>query len=140
MNREVCETWAEALVSGDYEQGVGGLRQRPTDTYCCLGVLCDLAVKAGVIPEPSPGDHEWWYHEPGENIPALCKGEGCTGGCTVALNSSICFLPRAVVEWAGLDAIDPVLKGRAASCWNDSARSSFEFIAGLIHEELGDES
>lgn len=32
--------WVDALRSGDYTQGKGYLHQN--DTYCCLGVLCDL--------------------------------------------------------------------------------------------------
>lgn len=33
--------WLKALRSGEYTQGVGYLRTTD-DTYCCLGVLCDL--------------------------------------------------------------------------------------------------
>lgn len=52
--------WTEALRSGDYEQGQGQLRRDddgdvfgPTpleaSQYCCLGVACEIAKKAGVI-------------------------------------------------------------------------------------------
>lgn len=60
-NAEVMTKWVEALESGDYEQTKGKLhRVEPDDFegeevpagYCCLGVLCDLAVKEGVIPPP----------------------------------------------------------------------------------------
>jgi hypothetical protein len=37
---EVKELWVTALRSGTYQQGQGALRR--DDTYCCLGVLCDL--------------------------------------------------------------------------------------------------
>lgn len=44
---EVKEKWVAALLSGDYTQGHNMLRDYDGG-YCCLGVLCDLAAKAGV--------------------------------------------------------------------------------------------
>jgi len=43
----VAKKWVAALRSGKYEQGTGQLRNG--DTYCCLGVLCDVALKEGVL-------------------------------------------------------------------------------------------
>lgn len=51
MNKEVKKLWLEALRSGDYKQGCNLLRSR-NDEFCCLGVLCDLAYKAGIVEEP----------------------------------------------------------------------------------------
>ena len=39
----IKERWVAALRSGEYTQGQGSLRI--LDSYCCLGVLADLAVK-----------------------------------------------------------------------------------------------
>ena len=50
MNSEVKEQWTAALRSGEYAQDKNYLRTN--EGYCCLGVLCELAVKANVIPEP----------------------------------------------------------------------------------------
>ena len=36
--------WAEALRSGKYKQGHGGLRSEG-NRFCCLGVACDLGSK-----------------------------------------------------------------------------------------------
>lgn len=44
MNPQVKARWIEALRSGNYSQGLSCLR-RLDDTYCCLGVLCDLYLK-----------------------------------------------------------------------------------------------
>lgn len=41
MNPEWKEKWITALRSGDYSQGVGNLMGEE-DTFCCLGVLCDI--------------------------------------------------------------------------------------------------
>lgn len=41
------EKWIQALRSGDYKQGRKQLSQ--FDSYCCLGVACDLAIKEEII-------------------------------------------------------------------------------------------
>lgn len=43
MKATVKRLWVRALRSGKYEQGRGLLRDG--DTFCCLGVLCDLYLK-----------------------------------------------------------------------------------------------
>jgi len=50
MNKNISRQWTAALRSGEYKQGQGMLRNDGGD-YCCLGVLCDLARKAGVLGE-----------------------------------------------------------------------------------------
>jgi hypothetical protein len=42
MKKEVAEKWVVALRSGKYKQGSGTL-QGIARTYCCLGVLCEIA-------------------------------------------------------------------------------------------------
>jgi len=37
------ETWIQALESGEYNQGTGALHKQ--DSFCCLGVACDLYKK-----------------------------------------------------------------------------------------------
>lgn len=51
MNPEVKKLWVEALRSGEYTQGQSVLHNTETNEYCCLGVLCELAQKAGAITE-----------------------------------------------------------------------------------------
>lgn len=46
MNQEIKAQWVAALRSGEYKQGTGVLQC--DDEYCCLGILCVLARKAGV--------------------------------------------------------------------------------------------
>lgn len=45
MNSDIKKLWIAALLSGEYTQGRKVLRGAD-DTYCCLGVLCDLHRKA----------------------------------------------------------------------------------------------
>ena len=42
---EVYRLWLDALSSGHYTQEVGRLKR--LRGFCCLGVLCDLAVRDG---------------------------------------------------------------------------------------------
>lgn len=44
MNRAIAKQWVDALRSGQYKQCTGQLRTR--DTFCCLGVLCNLHAQA----------------------------------------------------------------------------------------------
>lgn len=41
MSNITLKEWTDALRSGKYQQGKNFLR-RTDNTYCCLGVLCDL--------------------------------------------------------------------------------------------------
>lgn len=46
MKKEIKEKWIAALRSGEYQQTDGYLQR--DGKFCCLGVLCDLAVKSGL--------------------------------------------------------------------------------------------
>jgi hypothetical protein len=45
VKKSIKEKWVAALRSNDYKQGIGSLRDG--DTYCCLGVLCDVVNPRG---------------------------------------------------------------------------------------------
>ena len=40
--------WVKALNSGEFKQGQMRLYDPEKNSYCCLGVLCDLALVEGV--------------------------------------------------------------------------------------------
>jgi hypothetical protein len=87
MDQAIKAQWTAALRSGEYQQGTGQLRADDADGtpwFCCLGVLCELAVKAGVIPIPSAASTrmDYWYGEGDEENNAT--------------------LPPRVHDWAGL--------------------------------------
>jgi hypothetical protein len=46
MKKEIAELWIKALESGKYKQIRRQLANK--DGYCCLGVLCELAIENGV--------------------------------------------------------------------------------------------
>jgi hypothetical protein len=115
MNLQVRAMWAAALRSGDYPQGTGNLRAY--GRFCPLGVLCELAVQAGVIPPPTKGQNIWAY--------GADHGESRTS-----------YLPDAVTRWAGLGDDDPAVLAPGGrflplSHLND-AGMTFAEIADLI--------
>lgn len=58
MNQEIVDAWVERLRDGSTPQ-LRGYLGNDVGERCCLGVLCDLAVEAGIIepPEIEERDH-----------------------------------------------------------------------------------
>lgn len=84
MKQEIKTQWITALRSGQYKQAHGMLGfkdETGTVENCCLGVLCNLAVKAGVIeaPEMEDADYGTLYYDDQAEV-----------------------LPNSVMEWAEL--------------------------------------
>lgn len=120
MNPEVKKLWVDALRSGEYHQTKDRLKS--DDGYCCLGVLCELAVEAGVIPPFVNEEFGWVIHaESDSHVEAV--------------------LPWEVAEWSGLGDNNPLIQLSSydfpvpISDPND-AGMPFEEIAKLIEEQL----
>ena len=113
MNPGIRAQWCAALRSGDYQQTTRALRRN--DSYCCLGVLCDLAVRAGVIDDATP---------------ARIASDGEAG--RMQYDGTSHYLPRSVQKWAGLSANDPDVDERRSLVIVNDAGHSFAEIADLI--------
>jgi len=97
-NQTVIKQWVDALRSGEYEQTIGKLGRADNYTdhhgfkyrsgHCCLGVLCELAVKAGVADRHAPVD-------------MALSG--------IAYDGELNTLPPRVQNWAGLDSNNPTV-------------------------------
>jgi hypothetical protein len=48
MDARLKDLWLKALRSGEYPQGIGYLLG--SKGYCCIGVLCDTALKNNLVP------------------------------------------------------------------------------------------
>lgn len=126
MNPEIKAQWLEALRSGEYIQGSLRLKWKdhggPTQ-YCCLGVLCDLAEKAGVVREDS--------HR------SMFQGTKVTYISTQDLyDRSSSVLPLAVMKWAGLNSpVGQYETDEDLVTVNDNG-GSFQYIAGIIEEKF----
>lgn len=120
MNQKVKAKWTTALKSGDYQQGPYALRT-VEGKFCCLGVLCDLAEKADVIP-PAHLNEAYGNYSYGE----IRVGIGNNG-----------YLPPEVISWAGFNQEDndPVCDGRSLSSRNDDGET-FSQIADCIEANL----
>jgi hypothetical protein len=132
MNPEIKSKWLAALRSGEYEQARGGLQRilyRDNETghidcgFCCLGVLCDLAWKEDVC---------YWMDQEAVFNDQFGRA---------VYNADA--LPGPVMEWAGLDSVDPEvtfffgdLGKTTLSNLNDSFRLDFGQIADIIEENL----
>jgi hypothetical protein len=131
MNPEIKAQWVAALRSGEYKQGMGMLKTLDGE-YCCLGVLCDLAHKAGatnLVTSVSEihGTIEGYGYGPSDNI---MSDDVMTGE-----------LPEDVQAWAGLEECNPAVKdsvghGVSLISLNDSEGHTFEQIADAIERDL----
>lgn len=110
MNKEIKEKWVAALRSGEYKQGTGCLHDT-NDSYCCLGVLCDLASKEKV--------GKWERsHKDTYKYKFVCDDHDYCDG----------ILPEGVSDWAGLMTHNPSINGALLSNYNDGK-------IGLVHIE-----
>lgn len=112
MNKKIKEDWVKALRSGEYAQGKGELHNKEDNTFCCLGVLCDLYLKA----------------------------KGLTWDDKTNIGTSL--PTAVVTDWAEMPLIgkdDWKVEYKNQSRWlehlNDKEHS-FETIAKLIEEQL----
>jgi hypothetical protein len=135
VNPDIKAKWLEDLRSGNFRQGRAVLHRVTRDDngkivheFCCLGVLCEQAVAAGVVERTFVGDASgtghYRYHAPG--VDGACYGDAN-------------YLPRVVAEWAGLDThspgvVDPHSFGGSVSLadLNDSWRHDFNTLATMI--------
>jgi hypothetical protein len=125
LKPEVKKAWVQALRSGDYTQSTGRLRTE--GGFCCLGVLCDLAVDAGI----GKWNDELRFETPYESNPY--------------------DLPPAVSTWAGGKVSGRELTAEHVSAavdgenilvadllvgFNDDHKFTFNQIADLIEDQL----
>ena len=123
LNADIKRRWVESLRSGNYRQGREALvvpNRILGDAFCCLGVLCDIAAKDGVVVRQAKS-----YLDPEDHLDQSYKA-----------------LPLAVLQWSGLP-----ISGRAANeviigddifltTLNDNYEYDFDQIADVIEEKL----
>jgi hypothetical protein len=114
LRADIKERWVEALRSGRYVQGKGKLNKG--DKFCCLGVLCDLAERDGVVTSHIAKGGERVYSGP--------EGSGSA------------ILPQAVATWAGLDRLIPAVDGLGDAAEANDYGMSFSTIADWIEKGL----
>lgn len=126
MKKEIMEEWVQALRYGNYKQGRDLLCDK-NDNYCCLGVLCDIAERKGIVES----------HKPAGNYPTQF-GENRNDG----------LLPKEVMEWSGISNEDGLFTTKfkvtssagiptetnAIVVMNDSGQYDFNQLADIIEK------
>ena len=92
MNEAISQKWIQELESGRWKKGISKLHRRAgegdhstEDSFCCLGVLCRMALDAGVSLDVRNDQDAEDYGE------RQVKYDGNTGE-----------LPEKVMDWAGI--------------------------------------
>lgn len=142
MDPEVKALWLTALRSGEYRQTTENLKIDRGDGkgvgYCCLGVLCELAVSQGV--ELSL-NFDTSIRETCDN-PDHPECKEVAGNVVKAydFNGSSSYLPDKVQEWAGLKYRNPSVLcegyGSSLAALNDNKLLDFDAIADIVEEQL----
>lgn len=114
MNLIVKQKWVAALRSGEFKQTQKALFDG--NGYCCLGVLCELAIKDGVRVEKLISSERVWFYDEESGL-----------------------VPYSVQSWADIN-LSPQIRmdsgfNHPLSNINDDG-SSFEEIANLIEAQL----
>lgn len=111
---EIQREWVAALRSGKYEQAKHVLRTAD-NKFCCLGVLCELAVKHDII-------HQGTQIEP---------------NCAYQYGEDNVLPPSIVADWVGLadrgTHYDGRLRRTQLTADNDSGKTFLE-IADIIEQ------
>ena len=148
MNKTIMKKWVKALRSGKYKQGRGTLCQvdkKGNESFCCLGVLCDLYNKDRKAKKKK-----------GLNVERVPKDELGDGGGLAKAQFVTMYdnmdgtLPDVVSHWAefnewnyegnfmALEGRDTTSVSRSLVDLNDGGHGrkpkNFEYIADIIEE------
>lgn len=122
MNPIIADRWIAALRSGKYKQTTGVLCRE--GAYCCLGVLCELAIEDGI---------------PMEKIAQMAYGS--TGADSEFYEFEV--LPAIVRTWAGMatsvggygtDADMDIIQNTHTLAYRNDRGATFKEIADLIEK------
>jgi hypothetical protein len=115
MRDDIKERWVAKLRSGDYLQTKNVLQNE--EGYCCLGVLCEIAVEDGIA------ENDFYDGRRCYNTTKSISGDEETGYST---------LPQGLLYWAALTGRDSIHLARM----NDQEGKNFHEIADYIELEL----
>ena len=125
MKKEIAEKWVQALRSGEYKQGSDVLHNTSNNTYCCLGVLCDIYQKEG-NKFNSVSEGSWGVQTDNgfENLPATFFDDRPD------------VLPEVVMKWADISCSSGSFGDSNLAALNDDDGYTFDEIATVIEANV----
>ena len=128
MKKNIAKLWTSALRSGDYKQGYNSLHlinKHNEETFCCLGVLCDL------------------YQKDRRKKKKKMLDVNKTAAFVVEYNAHGASLPSEVMRWAGIATAlgDFGFNSSVGACTslanlNDGLGYDFNYIAKFIEDNV----
>lgn len=117
MKKEIADLWVAALRSGEYTQGQHRLETIDADgsRFCCLGVLCQLAIANGV-----------------EVIREVELNADLDE--RASYNGVYAVPDETVIEWAGMKTRNPSFDGANNLVDLNDSGKTFEEIADVIEQ------
>lgn len=112
MKKNIAKRWVKALRSGKYKQ-TKYILNNGNGEFCCLGVLCEIAAKDGVIKPRKKGNRVYYGRQ--FNV-----------------------LPATVMKWAGVKDAEGLVYSPAVESLtylNDDENYDFNQIADVIEEK-----
>ena len=124
MKKEIADKWVAALRSGEYKQTTGKLANVERTEHCCLGVLCEMAIKDGVDVEVSV---------------RLDEGDDGNDRFYTEFDKETGHPPKSVQRWAGMASASgrlyqPVYDEDTSLASLNDRGWSFEQIADVIEK------
>lgn len=150
MKQDIKERWLAALRSGEYPQAEGYLAPAIMDDdeqykprgFCCLGVLCEIAVADGIVERALNGEH-YEYADEGSELPdAVQRWAGLSQAIPDVRTEHIHDDQCLMNEDGGCDWLDnPVtpddgLQEFSLAELNDERHLNFDQIADIIERRL----
>jgi hypothetical protein len=133
MKKDIAKLWAKALRSGKYKQGKFTLRNHD-NSFCCLGVLCDLYNKEQKKKKKKTLD--------------VVKIDDKVEGKCYKYGPATSYLPVVVKKWAGMKTTkgefvcnkDCIFSWYTLAGINDgdysNFKNSFKHIAKIIDDNV----
>lgn len=133
MNKDIKTRWVAALRSGEYTQTKGYLKT--ADGYCCLGVLCEIAVQDGIVEQTMTSPEVFTAQGDQLSPEHYAFGE----------YNDTAELPTVVEEWSGLKDVTTRIENPNYTGWqefytlidlNDDQGYDFNAIADVIEKSF----
>ena len=120
MKKDIAKLWTAALRSGKYKQGQHALHSIKNDneTFCCLGVLCDL------------------YQQDRRKKKKKGLFVDKTTLHSIEYNYVSGILPHVVSKWAGMGSYNGGVRHTSLTQLNDNFGYSFSVIAKFIEDNV----